>query len=319
MKRITLGATGLQVSPISLGTGSYGLPPTEDKAAFEQMDRYLAMGGNFIDTAHIYNDWEPGERCRSEKLIGRYLKARGNRDSIVLSTKGSHPPIDNMDAARLDHESILTDLQGSLDNLQVDKIDLYFLHRDDVSVPVGELIDLLEEQRARGLIDHYGFSNWQLERAQQALDYAKRKGVAGFQVNQIQWSLARLNVQNVADKTLEALTPEYYDFHVRSGMALMAYTSQAKGYFSKRYHQDTRASALNDLYQNPENEAILALVRDYCDANQCDPGELAIRWFWDRPFAAVPIVAFSSLAQLEAVVSALQAQRPPLPEGLPEC
>lgn len=317
MKRITLGSTGLQVSPMSLGTAGFGLPPVEEKAAFEQMDRYLALGGNFIDTAHSYNDWVPGETCRSEKLIGRYLKARGSRDRIVLSTKGAHPTRDVPPVPRLDPGSILSDLRGSLDNLGTDYVDLYFLHRDDPGIPVGELVDLLEEQRVAGLIGHYGFSNWQLERAQAALDYARLRGVPGFEVNQIQWSLARVNVHNVKDKTMVAMSADYHAFHQRSGLALMAYTSLAKGYLSKRLRGDSRAQELDRLYRNPHNEALLSLIRDYCGRRRCEPGELAVRWFQAQPFAAVPIVSFSSLAQLEEVAAALRDDRPPLPDGLP--
>lgn len=318
MKRITLGRTGLSVCPIALGSVNYGLPPTRRGQAVTQMDHYLELGGNFLDTAHVYNDWEPGEISRSEKIIGQYFTDRDNRAQWVLSTKGAHPDMQGGKPNRLDPESIREDLQGSLRNLQTRYIDLYFLHRDDPSVPVGEILQVLEDAKAAGDIRHYGCSNWTLPRLEEAQAYAQQRGWSGFAVNQIQWSLARLNVRNMQDKTLEALTPPYYDWHVQTGMALMAYTALAKGYFTKRLQGDPAAARLATLYENSENDRITAVLKEYAEKTGANATEAALRWFFGRPFAAVPVVSCSTPEQLEQVMGALRDDLPPLPQGLPE-
>lgn len=319
MEKIVLGESGLKVSRVCLGTMHYGLDAMPEDAAFRQMDNYLQAGGNFIDTAQVYNNWVPGETSRSEKIIGRYLRRSGARGRVVLCSKGGHPPIGQMDRSRLDPDSLREDLSSSLDNLKTDRIDLYLLHRDDPSVPVGEILGFLEERKDQGLIASYGFSNWTLPRAEAARDYARRNGLHGFSVNQILWSLARINEDRLEDKTLVCMSQAYCAFHQSTGMALMAYTSQAKGYFSRRFLGAPVDAGLQALYGNAENEEILKRLSAYCRAHGCDPSATSLRWFMSRPFPAVPVVSLSNPRQMEAMLAALRPGLPPLPAGLPDC
>jgi aryl-alcohol dehydrogenase-like predicted oxidoreductase len=113
------------------------------------------------------------------------MESRRCRENIIISTKGAHPPLEAMDSSRVNIKALEVDLQGSLESLRTDTIDLYFLHRDDPQVPVAELIEWLEAQKGQGRIRYYGCSNWSLQRIMDAQQYALSKGYDGFSCNQI--------------------------------------------------------------------------------------------------------------------------------------
>ncbi len=162
----------------------------------------MEAGGNFVDTAHVYADWLPDvERSCSEKTIGRWLRAR-RPDGLVVATKGGHPRLDAPGRSRLDEASLRQDVSESLSFLGLERLDLFYLHRDDPQRPVGEILGVLETLRREGLIAHYGASNWSTARLAAARDAASRRGWAGFVANQPEWSLARRNPGAVADDLL---------------------------------------------------------------------------------------------------------------------
>src|SRR5437016_10468483 len=119
------------------------------------LDAYVAAGGNCIDTAHLYNGG------KSERALGLWMDQRGNRSEIVVLTKGAHH---NADRNRVTEFDIASDLHDSLVRLRTDHADLYLLHRDDPAVPVGEIVEWLDEHRRAGRIRAYGGSNWTHER-----------------------------------------------------------------------------------------------------------------------------------------------------------
>ena len=144
MDRVKITNTELETASLSLGTVGFGTARSREEA-FEQMDLYTDEGGNFLDTALVYGDWACDEAGCSERVIGEWMARKKNRSEIILSTKGCHPPIDDMNVSRVRGRLIHEDVEKSLRNLRTDYIDLYFLHRDDESVCVGELLEALEE------------------------------------------------------------------------------------------------------------------------------------------------------------------------------
>lgn len=289
----TFQSTDLKVSGICLGTVKYGTDMAEGDA-WEQMDSFLELGGNFLDTAHVYGDWVPGERARSEQVIGRWLKSRGKRSRVVISTKGAHPCIETMDVPRVTPECIRRDLEESLEALGTDYIDLYFLHRDDASVPAAELLGALEEARRQGKIRWYGCSNWTLPRLQEADRIAEAEGFSGFVCNQLMWSLAKINPSAVADPTLVLMDYDTYCYHQKSGKSVMAYTSAAQGYLAKRAMGAFIGENLKAQYDNKENEEILRLLQEY----GMPAGEFPLAWVMHHDFVSVPIVTFRTALQL---------------------
>ena len=139
-----------------------------DATTFSFLDSITEMGCYAFDTAHAYGDGA------SERVIGNWIQARNNRSEVIVIDKGAHPAGGRN---RVNPESIKQDLQESLDRLKTDYIDLYLLHRDDPAVPVGPIIEVLNELRNEGKINLFGASNWGRKRLQEANEYAKNNGL----------------------------------------------------------------------------------------------------------------------------------------------
>ena len=300
----------IKVSPIGLGTVKFGTSVSEQDC-FEQLDRYIDAG-NLIDTAHVYGDWVPGERGRSERVIGKWLASRRCRERVIISTKGAHPRLECMDSPRVKPEEIRRDLEESLRCLQTDVVDLYFLHRDDPTQPVGELLECLEDLRRAGKIRSYGCSNWTLPRIVEAAQYAQAHGLRGFVCNQLMWSLAAVNPAQVSDPTLVGMDAETYAYHRRSRMAAMAYMSIANGYFAHLAHGDLKAS-VRLKYDQPINSLIYKRLCELSMAHDLSMTQLSLLYFAAAPFPSVALASFSSFAQLKECTELLQtADRPEL-------
>ena len=145
-----------------------------DDVYFEFLDKYVELGGWCIDTARVYCDWLENGHDSSEGVIGRWLKARNNRDKICIATKGGHPELGHMDESRLSREELTKDLEASLRVLGVDYVDIYFLHRDDPKIPVEEIMPVLNDFYESGKIHFIGVSNWTTQRIEEANKFAEK-------------------------------------------------------------------------------------------------------------------------------------------------
>lgn len=307
MKKISFSRTELQVAPLCLGTVNYGSALPE-KDAIRQLDEYVSLGGNFIDTAHIYGDWQPGDGPLSEITIGKWLKGRNDRQSLVISTKGAHPRMQVMEIPRCGNQDIQKDLDDSLSKLNTDYVDLYFLHRDDPRRPAGEIVEFLEEKAREGKIRYYGCSNWKLSRLQEANEYARSHGLHGFVCNQLMWSLAEINFDGLADKSFILMDKPTYRYHAETGLNVMAYMSVAKGYFPRRYQGETLPSSVTDVYQNSANDQIYRLLSKACESSDCTITDYTLRYFMEgHPFPAVPIASFDNSQQLREGMRSIDA------------
>lgn len=139
MKYKHIPNTDLDPSVICLGTVSFGTS-LDTSTAFQLLDTFVEHGGNFIDTAHIYGAWVPDGLGLSEKIIGRWVKERGLKENIIVATKGAHPLLSAVHIPRLSPQDILADLDASLQCLQRESLDLYWLHRNDPERPVYWLL-----------------------------------------------------------------------------------------------------------------------------------------------------------------------------------
>lgn len=290
--------TSLEVSAISLGTVHYGTA-TDERTAESQLNRFVERCGNFIDTAHIYGDWVPGEKGRSEKVIGAWMKKNKNRHNLVISTKGGHPDLADFATSRVTVKDIQKDLDESLQFLGTDYIDLYFYHRDNREVPVEELLGALEDARNRGKIRYYGCSNWKLDRIQKA----QKQSFPGFVCNQIMYSLADINEYQMRDKTLVLMDKETYDYHTATGMNVMAYTALARGYFGKKASGKPLTGEAANWFTNPSNERIFMELTRVAHSLQVSLAELELAFLMHQGFVTVPIVSFSNQQQLEQGLS----------------
>ena len=314
MRYTAIPNTDLVVSVISLGTAEAG--GNYDRATtFAMLDAFIERGGNFVDTAHVYNDWIPGERSRSEKLLGAWIQERGNRSGVLIATKGAHPDLAHMQVGRLSPAEIRNDLEESLRFLQVGAIDLYWLHRDDPTRPVEEIIDTLETQVCAGKIRYYGCSNWQLERIQAAQRYAFGRGVHGFAAVQNLWSLAKPNLAEIMrrDPTLAVMDDALWQYHRQTGLAAIPYTSQANGFFQKMDTGGTSAlpANLGKLYLSPETEGRYRRLKTLSQQSGLSTTQIGLGFLTSQPFATCAVIGPQSVGQLGDCMTAADVRLSP--------
>lgn len=306
--------TDYRVSAVAMGSALFGATYSE-KFAFEQLDIFTQNGGNFIDTAHVYNDWIPGERSRSEKVIGRWLTQNNMHDSSIVLTKGAHPPMTDMGHSRVNRDDIRTDVYESLENLQKSRLDLYLLHRDDICKPVSEIVGWMNELVNEGLIRYWGCSNWTTRRMIEANIYAKANDLASMVCNQTMWSLASIHKDKLADQTLVPLDQAGYAYHQDTGLSLMAFISQAKGYFPRLAAGEVLPKDIIDVYGSSSNKRKLLLLKQMSTKTGLSLTELSLIFFLNHPFTAIPIVAYDNN---ELLRSGLRAYRPEVETLMPE-
>jgi aryl-alcohol dehydrogenase-like predicted oxidoreductase len=202
---------------------------------------------------------------------------------------------------------IRDDLEGSLRTLRTGVIDLYWLHRDDLKRPVEHFIDLLNAFQREGKIRAFGGSNWSATRLRAANDYAKQSGQQGFVANQPLWCLGSAQARPPQDPTLVSLDRTAHDFHRETGLAVVPYTSQANGFFSKLALPPDRRPA--DLAQSdfhtPPNLAAAKMATDIARQRGIAVSAVVLAYLWSRPFPVVPIIGSRTVAQLEDSVAAL--------------
>jgi len=292
-----------QASVIALGTMDFG-GKIEEGLACDFMDAYVEIGGNFIDTARIYGDFARRIQGGSEQVIGRWMESRRNRNSILLSTKGGHPEVDTMDIGRLSREEIYGDLCRSLDNLRADCVDIYWLHRDDVSRPVRDILETLTGFAERGMIRFVGVSNWTPERILEANACAEKHGLVKICANQPQFSLAEQKV--VEDPTLCQMDSATYQMHLQRNMPCVCFSSQAKGYLTKLAAGGEAAlpDKAKRRYHFPDNIAVFNRAKAIADETGLSVNAVALAWLTSQPFPTFPIAGMSRMEHVTALKEA---------------
>ena len=293
--------TDLVASSLALGTDYFGTTVSRD-VCMELMDHYLEAGGNVIDTAEGYARWIPGGEHQSEKVIGEWLRERGTRDQMVLSTKGAHPKLESMDIPRLSKAEIEADLDSSLQRLGVESIDLYWLHRDSPGYPVEEILQSLEGFRQARKIKHAGFSNWRQSRAEEARLAAERLGIQGFVASQNMWSLAKPEVSE-ADPTWAFIDDSFVQWHVKHGLSAFAYLGQASGYF-RRLEQNTLDKLPPDarvrvLFDHQENRDRFQRLRQLQQKYGLSVGQVVLGYLLNQPFPVFALIGSKTVADLK--------------------
>ncbi len=310
MRYRQIPGSDLNPAVIAMGTGSLG-SAVDRETSFRLLDAYLDAGGNFIDTAKIYADWLPGERSASEKTIGRWLAARGNRSQVILATKGAHPRLATMDVPRLSSRQITADLEASLRHLGVETIDLYWLHRDDPARPVEDILGTLNRLAAAGKIRAFGASNWKLKRLKEAQAWAAKHGQQGFIASQVYWNIGQPDPERIADKTLVFMDLPAWRYHRDSGLAALAYTSQAGGYFIRRVRGEPVSDQLLSIYHLAENEARIQRIQALARQTGLSPAQISLGYLTSQPFPGYAIVGCKTLAQLVDSLSAADVMLTP--------
>jgi len=299
--------TDLEVSPICLGTGSLGSDVVGD-AAFDLLDSYFELSGRFIDTAHNYGDWVEGnEKSASEKILGKWIRQKRVREQIVLATKGGHFYFDTPNEPRLSKEELTSDLQGSLSALQTDFIDLYWLHRDDPSRPVEDIIGTLNEFVRAGHIRYFGASNWKVNRIREAQEYAAASGLMGFVADQPLWNAAVLAGPPYNDSTLGWMDDERFQFHIDSGMSVIPYQSNAYGLFQRMHDGtlDQMNQGFRSFYKAKESTDRFNRMQQVMRDSDLTITQVTLGYLKSQPFTTVPIVGSKNVQQIKDSMTAL--------------
>jgi aryl-alcohol dehydrogenase-like predicted oxidoreductase len=269
-----------------------------DKAVWELLDTFYALGGNIIDSANVYGKWLPGGRNACDANIGKWLKRTGLRGKVIVASKGAHPPLADMGKPRLKKADVEADLDESLRALGTDAIDLYYLHRDDTAVPVRTIVDYLNDFARRGKIRYFGASNWAPERIAEAQRYAEQTGQAGFAANQLMWSLAVPDAAALPDPLMECMGEKAMRYHRESGMAAFAYESQARGLFQKYAESGSVPQALQKVYHSPENGGRCARAASLARDLGVKIGDVSLGYVLCQPFPSVAIIGGHTPEQL---------------------
>jgi aryl-alcohol dehydrogenase-like predicted oxidoreductase len=292
---------GRELSVLALGT-AYLADDGED-ASFELLDAWLELGGNLVDCARQYGDGE----C--ERILGRWLAARGAHDDVVVITKGAHHVTHGTEhdpsRKRVTPADIAADLAESLEALRTDAIDLYFLHRDDPSKPVGPIVEALNEHAAAGRIRTIGASNWTTERIEDANQHAAANGRRGFQASSPGLSLAEPR-DNPWPETVFARSAEAREWYERHQFPLFAWSSQAGGFFAGR-----RDELVERVYVDEGNLERLRRATELGAHTGFSANEVALAWVLHQPFPAYAIIGPRSVPELHESVVGLDVELTP--------
>lgn len=298
----------ITISKIILGTALFGADISREQA-FRFMDAYYDHGGRVLDTARVYSDWLPGGHSASERTVGEWIRERGLRSEVILMTKGAHPPMEEMHRSRVNAKEIRADLEESLQVLQTDYVDVYFLHRDDESVPVSVIMDVLHEFIKEGKVRMLGASNWKMARILEANAYARTHGKTPFSVSEIQWSYALCTPkETLGDETQVCMNEQEMDLYRQAQLPVMAFSSQAQGVFSKGYKEDlSDLSKKHRAFYSEENVRRYQALLQKCRETGCTPSRAALDYIIEnQEIEGFAIVGCSRMEQLLESLEAAQ-------------
>jgi len=309
LKQVTIANTDLSVSQLCYGTNMLGTAVDQDRAN-AILDKFVELGGNFLDSARMYGDWVPGPAGASERAIGAWLKTR-SRDGIVVATKGAAMDMRAGDwRNRVTPEDIEKDLGESLEHLGIATIDLYWLHADNPEAPVEPLIDSLLRHQAAGRIRYFGASNWAADRVRAANAYAKSIGKQGFVAVQPFWGLALPNKEGADAQGYQLHYEGNFETLHAEGLPMIPYAGQSGGYFTKldKGGEEALGDTLTARYDNPANAARLAAVQALAQKHGVSINEIVLAYLVNQPNQTIPIIGASRPDQIEESVKAVQVK-----------
>ncbi len=298
MKKRSLGKSGIQVAPLAFGGNVFGWT-VDQKASFDLLDAFVDLGFALVDTANMYSTWAPGNQGgESETIIGRWLKATGKRDQIVLATKVGMEMGDG--SKGLKKAYILKSAEDSLKRLQTDYIDLYQSHRDDPETPLDETLSAYQTLIEQGKVRAIGASNYDAGRLKEALEVSKTPNLPAYISLQPEYNLYD---RGGFEESLEKLCLE-------EELGVICYYSLASGFLSGKYRSEAdlgksaRGGGIGKKYLNERGWRILAALDETAAAHQTVPAVIALAWLMQRAAVTAPIASATSVAQLTELAKA---------------
>jgi aryl-alcohol dehydrogenase-like predicted oxidoreductase len=302
---VTLGRSGLRVSPLCLGTMTFGTEwgwGADEGTSRTIFDRYLQEGGNFVDTADMYTNG------KSEELVGKFIKDAKARDQVVLATKFTfNAQPGNPNAGGNGRKNMYRAIEGSLRRLQTDYIDLYWMHAWDMLTPVAEVLESFDALVRAGKIRHIGFSDvpaWYVARAQTLAEQQGRERIIALQ---LEYSLVERSIER-----------EHIPAALELGIGICPWSPLAGGLLSGKYKREGNSgtpqgridivkAAGNTVFDRSteRNWKIVDVLLDVAQQIGRPPAEVALNWVATQPGVTSTIIGATKLAQLESSLSSL--------------
>jgi aryl-alcohol dehydrogenase-like predicted oxidoreductase len=301
MEKRRLGQSSLEVAPITFGCNVFGWT-ADEKTSFALLDAWVDAGFNFLDTADVYSRWHTGNSGgESETIIGKWLKARGNRDKIVLATKlGIEMAPDKKGLSRA---YMQTAVEASLRRLQADYIDLYQSHRDDPETPIEETLSGYADLIKAGKVREIGASNFSADRLAESLKISAAKGLPRYQSLQPQYNLME---RAAFEGPLEGLC-------LAEKIGVIGYYSLASGFLTGKYRSkaDIEGRARGPgvaKYLTDFGLGVIKALDEVAARYEAKPGQIALAWLITRPSVTAPIASATNLEQLAELVEAAEIE-----------
>lgn len=295
---ILIPNTDLKISPMGLGTVDAGVRWGKDAASQDSMfGTFVDCGGNLIDCAHVYADWVVvdgrQEVARAERVTGDWMKRNGNRDKIVLMTKGGHPvythPDMDLHINRVTKADMRGDIVGSLRALKTDYIDIYYYHRDDPRIPVEELVETMQDFIREGKIRYFAVSNWSAERQKAADEYCKKMGYRGIVADQALLNLGAKYMNPLPDDTLVYVKDALYDYHAENkNNVLMPYMGNCSGFFHI-FAAKGEEAVKGHPYATEGNLRMARRLPELMEKYGCAVTNVVLGYFTQEKFPCVPL------------------------------
>lgn len=283
-------AFGEKASKMFLGTAYFGDSISEEDA-FAIMDKFREMGGTHIDTARLY------AKGISEEIVGKWLRER-NATEMHVFTKGGYYDPDAGEASSVTEKDIRSDLEKSLVALGIDSIEFYWLHRDDRVIEPQRIAELMNSLVKEGKIKKFGASNWQSDRITAVNEYAKAKKLQGFSASQIRFNPAYCLGERGG---LVGMDKDEFSYYKNAGLPVVAYSSQAKGFFSKVAEQgvDALSEKAKKRYLCPENLDKTEFMKELSKKYNCSVGAVVCGAMCciNRP-DTFPVIGGSRISQI---------------------
>jgi aryl-alcohol dehydrogenase-like predicted oxidoreductase len=291
----SIGHSDLDVFPLNLGGNTFGWTSTRDQS-FAVLDAFAAGGGNFVDTADGYSAWVPGNSGgESETIIGEWMTARGNRDAVVVGTKVSqHPSFKGLAAA-----NVAAAADASLARLATDRIDIYYAHFDDATVPLAETVGAFNDLVLAGKVRFVGVSNYSAERIEEWFTIAAREGYALPVALQPHYNLVRR----------EPYETELAPLVAAHGLGVMPYFSLASGFLTGKYRTEAdlagkaRGQGVGQ-YLDERGLRVIAALEAVAGERGVSIPTVALAWLRAKPGIVAPIASATTPGQVGELLAA---------------
>jgi aryl-alcohol dehydrogenase-like predicted oxidoreductase len=285
VKTTQLGNTDLEVSYFCLGGQSLGSRDTE-AVMYPLLDRYVAEGGNFLDTSNMYATWQ-GEGGESETFLGEWMQRQGNRQQMIVASKVGFAAKDAPQSTRA--VDIVRECERSLKRLQTDRIDLYYAHRDDRQTPLSEQLEAFDRMVRAGKVRYIGASNFKAWRLAEAAGISDSAGYASFCCVQQRYTYLRPRVD--ADFGFQtSANDDLLEYCGATGLSLIAYSSLLGG----AYCRDDRP--MPPQYVHADSDARQLVLDEICRETGSTRNQVILAWLTGR--GIIPVTGVSTSEQL---------------------